>query len=124
VGIGTPTPNGRLDVRGDIRLGPSGQFFAPGGVENLRILRGVVNGAGTILEGQGFTVTKGVVGFFTINFSTSFSSTPAVVVTAQSGIDRIATCTSVGTGSAGIWTRDSAGTAVDNQFNFIAIGPR
>ena len=124
VGLGTPTPASKLDVRGDIRLGPSGQFYAPSSGENLRIVRGVVNAAGTILAGQGFTVTKGPTGFFTLTFSPTFSDTPAVTVTAQSGIDRISTCTSVSSSSAGIWTRDSAGTATDNQFNFIAIGQR
>ncbi|MBI3853139.1 MAG: hypothetical protein HY298_23050 [Verrucomicrobia bacterium] len=124
VGIGTNSPQSKLHVRGDIRLGSSGQYFAPGGQENLRIIRGVVNAAGTILAGQGFTVTKGPTGFFTVTFSPAFSDMPAVTVTAQSGIDRMATCTSVSTSSTGIWTRDSAGTATDNQFNFIAIGPR
>lgn len=124
VGIGVTSPTNKLDVRGDIRLGNSSQYLAPGGVENLRIIRGIVNSAGTILEGTGFTVTKGAAGFFTITFSPSFADLPAVVVSAQSGIDRIATCTSVSAFSTGIVTRDSAGSVVDNQFNFIAIGPR
>ena len=124
VGIGTVSPNSRLDVRGSIKLGSTGQYYAPGSGEDLRIIRGVVNASGIILAGSGFTVTKGPTGFFTVNFTSSFSDTPAVVVTAQSGIDRIATCTSVSSSSAGIWTRDSAGTATDNQFNFIAIGSK
>jgi len=124
VGIGTATPASRLDVRGDIHLGSSGQFLAPGGVENLRIIRGIVGSTGTVLEGSGFTVTKGAAGFFTVNFTPSFLDLPAVVVSPQSGLDRIATCTSVTASSTGIFTRDSAGTAVDNQFDFIAIGPR
>jgi hypothetical protein len=124
VGIGTVTPASKLDVRGDIRLGPTGQFLAPGGVENLRIVRGIVGATGTVLEGSGFTVTKGAAGFFTITFNASFLDLPAVVVSPQSGLDRIATCTSGTAFSTGIFTRDSAGTAVDNQFDFIAIGPR
>lgn len=124
VGIGTSTPASRLDVRGDIHLGSSGQFLAPGGVENLRIIRGIVGSTGTVLEGSGFTVTKGAAGFYTINFSSSFADLPAVVVSPQSGLDRIATCTSVTAASTGIFTRDSAGAVVDNQFDFIAIGPR
>jgi hypothetical protein len=124
VGIGTTSPGSRLDVHGSIQLGSTGQYFAPGGNEDLHIVRGVVNSAAGIIVGTGFSVTKGGTGFFTINFSPGFGGTPAVVVTAQSGIDRIATCTSVSATSAGIWTRDSAGTATDNQFNFIAIGPK
>jgi hypothetical protein len=124
IGTGENLPGAKLEVRGNIRLGSSGQFFAPGGTENLRIVRGVVGATGNILAGEGFTVAKGVTGFFTLTFSPSFAGTPAVVATPQSGIGRIATCTSVSSSSSGIWTRDSAGTAVDNQFNFIAIGPR
>jgi hypothetical protein len=124
VGIGTPLPGAKLDVRGDVKFGTSGQYYAVAGDDTFRIVRGVVGPTGSIIAGTGFTVTKGVTGFYTINFSPSFFSMPAVTVTPQSGIDRIATCTSVSTSSTGIWTRDSAGTAVDNQFNFIAIGPR
>ena len=40
VGINTDTPTAKLDVRGDVKLGSAGQFFAPSGEENLRILRG------------------------------------------------------------------------------------
>jgi hypothetical protein len=95
-------------------------------LENLRIIRGIVGSAGTILEGStsGFSVTKGAAGFFTITFTPSFLDLPTVVVSPQSGLARIATCTSITASSTGIFTRDSAGTAVDNQFNFIAIGPR
>lgn len=42
VGIGTGTPRTKLEVHGDIRLGPSGQFRATSSEENLRIVRGVV----------------------------------------------------------------------------------
>jgi hypothetical protein len=124
VGIGTPSPNARLDVRGEIRFGSSGQYNPVSGSESIRIVRGVVHASGSILAGTGFTVTKGAAGFFTINFSPSFSDMPAVTVTPQSGVARIATCTSVSASGSGIWTRDAAGNAIDNQFNFIAIGPR
>ncbi|SPE57140.1 Alpha-tubulin suppressor and related RCC1 domain-containing protein-like protein (modular protein) [Verrucomicrobia bacterium] len=124
IGVDTTSPNGALDVRGIVRLGSSGQYYAPGGNEDLYIIRGVVASTGAIVAGTGFTVTKGATGFFTVNFTNAFSATPAVVVTPQSGINRIATCTLVSTTSAGIWTRDTSGTATDNQFDFIAIGPK
>ena len=46
VGIGTndTKPQAKLDVRGNVKLGSRVQYFAPGGEENLRIIRGVVNG--------------------------------------------------------------------------------
>jgi alpha-tubulin suppressor-like RCC1 family protein len=115
-GFGNAILQGSLQVNGNLSV--------PASPENLRIVRGVVGATGTIVAGQGFTVTKGPTGFFTLNFSPGFSDIPAVTVTPQSGIGRIATCTSVSSTSAGIWTRDNAATATDNQFNFIAIGPR
>jgi alpha-tubulin suppressor-like RCC1 family protein len=125
VGIGTPSPIAKLDVRGDVRLGNSGQFFAPGGVENLRIIRGRISGAGGITTGSGFTVTKTGTGAYTVNFTTSFASEPTITATPQVGLARIATCTNVGASSAQFRTFDSAsGTAIDQDFHFIAIGPR
>lgn len=125
VGIGTPSPNARLDVRGEIRFGSTGQYSPVGSDESLRIVRGVVNDIGTILAGTGFTVTKSATaGYYTINFTSSFSGPPAVTVSPQSGLTRIALCTSVTTGATGIWTRDGGGVGVNNQFSFIAIGPR
>ena len=41
-----------------VKLGSSGQYFAPGGSENLRMLRGVVSAAGSILNGTGFAVLR------------------------------------------------------------------
>jgi hypothetical protein len=58
VGIGTTTPQSSLDVRGDVRLGPSGELRATGGEENLKIIRGGVNSNGTIMTGAGFTPTR------------------------------------------------------------------
>jgi alpha-tubulin suppressor-like RCC1 family protein len=125
VGIGTPTPIAKLDVRGDVRLGNTGQFFAPGGVENLRIIRGRISGAGGITTGSGFTVSKTGTGAYTVNFTTSFASEPTITATPQVGLARIATCTNVGTSSAQFRTFDSAsGSAIDQDFHFIAIGPR
>jgi len=40
VGIGTDQPTAALDVRGDIRFGTSGQYFAPAAEERLRLVRG------------------------------------------------------------------------------------
>src|SRR5204863_1184179 len=37
VGIGTVSPQVKLEVRGDVKLGSGSQLFAPGGLENLRI---------------------------------------------------------------------------------------
>jgi hypothetical protein len=125
VGIGTTAPNEALDVRGNIRLGSTGQFFAPGGVENLRILRGRISGGGGITTGSGFTVSKTGTGAYTVTFSTAFSGEPSITATPQVALARIATCTSVFAGSAQFRTFvATSGAAIDQDFHFIAIGPR
>ncbi len=55
VGIGTTTPTAKLDVRGSIRLGSNGELLAASGVENLRMLRGTIDGNGSTTVGTGFT---------------------------------------------------------------------
>ena len=108
-----------------VKLGSSGQYFAPGGQENLRIIRGVVDSSGNILHGAGFTVARTGTGAYTVTFSGSFADFPAVTVSAQSGVARMATTTNVGTSSAQIRTFDGTtgtGAAVDAQFHFIAVG--
>jgi hypothetical protein len=86
VGIGTNSPNTKLHVRGHVRLGASGELFAPGGVENIRILRGRISGAGGITTGSGFTVTKTGTGAYTVTFTTPFSAEPTITATPQVGL--------------------------------------
>ncbi|MBA3319887.1 MAG: hypothetical protein H0T45_00375 [Pyrinomonadaceae bacterium] len=133
VGLGTTTPQAKLDVRGDIRLGPSGQYRAASGEENLRILRGVVNtngasfGVGFFSEQNPQDPTK-----FTVYFNTPFASPPTVTATLddQGGA---ATATEVfvdGVTSSSVnfklRTRYtcSACNPARGPFHFIAIGPR
>lgn len=129
VGIGTLTPTVALDVRGDVRLGPAGQYFAPSSGENLRIVRGNVTAGGAIVEGTGFTATRTGTGRYTITFSTAFpTSEPPVMTLTGIGstlsvvIANIYSPTT--TTTAFVRTTNTAGTDVDSAFNFIAIGPR
>ena len=94
-------------------------------MENLRIIRGRIAGNGTITTGSGFTVSKTGTGAYTVTFTTAFASEPTITATPQVGLARIATCTNVGASSAQFRTFDSTtGAAVDQDFHFIAIGPR
>jgi hypothetical protein len=128
VGIGTTTPAARLDVRGDILLGPSGQYRATAGEERLRIVRGAVIENGPDV-GTGFSVTGGgtFTGDYVITFTTPFSATPTVTATAHMNTNTNTVR------SAMIVERDSAHVRIVTfydqvsqraSFDFIAIGPR
>jgi len=132
-GIGTTTPAAALDVRGDIRLGPSGQFRATSGQENLRIVRGVVTMteccvAPVISAGTGFTVSRIGAGTFEISFTTPFAGRPALSVTCRESVgtgEAFATTQSVFSGGARVLTYVSSTDSIfDRSFDFIAIGPR
>jgi len=125
LGIGTITPQAALEVRGNIKLGGIGQYFAPGGEENLRIVRGVVGATGNIIVGSGFTVTKGATnsGQYTVTFNTPFSGPPAVTATAELGASTTAGVTS-SSANFQIYGLNDGVFATDRAFHFIAIGPR
>lgn len=125
VGIGTPAPNAKLDVRGQIALGSSGQYTALGTSESgMRLVRGQVRNDGVILVGSGFTVSHTGTGAYTVTFSPAFSGAPVVVATVQHGIAQMATVSSPSAGVVYIDTWDANGTASDQFFHFIAIGPQ
>jgi hypothetical protein len=121
VGIGTDTPAARLDVRGDIRMGPSGAIRATGGEENLRIVRGVVNAEGAILEGAGFTVSRPRNGYFDIRFNSPFAGAPALTATAdyarEEPFDVMVKAVTATTARVVVYQGDTT-------IHFIAIGPR
>ena len=126
VGIGTTSPSAALDVRGDIRIGIDG-YLVPGGVENLRIIRGVISGGGAALAGSGFTVSHTGTGTYTVTYNTAFVGLPAVTANVESGSGaaRLVTLQGTTTGSATILISvPSTGALADGAFHFIAIGPR
>lgn len=96
---------------------------------SLAIVRGYVQANGTISYGEGFTVTKGATGAYTITFTNSFSGFPAVTASpAFNGSFGASICMYVSPASSfcGINAETSAGggTFLDYDFTFIAIGPR
>lgn len=126
VGIDTAAPAAKLDVRGDIRLGATGQLFAPGGQENLRMVRGNVSAEGHAIVGAGFTATRLSEFLYTLTFTPPFSGTPTVTVTCdnttQSGVVLPMTV-NVTRSSAQIQMIYSNGIT-PLPFGFIALGPR
>lgn len=128
-GIGTVAPTQRLDVRGSIKLGNSGEYFAPGASENLRIVRGYVNSGGTVIEGAGFTAVRTGTGRYTVTFSTAFPANdpPSVTLTGVGTINTTSFASlynPVTTTTIFVRTTNPAGTETDSGFHFIAAGPR
>jgi hypothetical protein len=128
VGVGTVLPAAKLDVRGDIRLGNSGEFFAAKSPLNDRIVRGYVNATGIILTPQsspGFTITHNATGVYTITFNPPFTSPPTIVVGATSQCCKPRLNGNAQTTQAFVHVNavDAAFTLSDSPFTFIAIGP-
>jgi hypothetical protein len=109
---GTNTFSGNVLLNG-------GANYAAGGPENLRIVRGFVSFNGNILSGTGFTVVSNSVGNWTINFTTPFSSSPAININAA--VDN-AVWYSLHPGDFSLQISTPGGTLVNQAFTFIAIG--
>ncbi|HZW11419.1 MAG TPA: hypothetical protein VFF69_16060 [Phycisphaerales bacterium] len=131
VGIGTTSPLAKLDVRGDIRLGPSGEFQTATAGKNLRIIRGVVDprdcGDAAFSLGSGYTVQELSCGELRITFDTPFAGTAVVVGSSEwdSGFGgKYVTCSNVTSSKADIRVFNSAGNNVRWPFSFMAVGPR
>lgn len=127
VGIGTPIPLAKLDVRGDIRFGVNAQVRAVGAEENLRIVRGVVGKTGGIFAGSGFQVSHPLDGHYTITFDPPFSGLPTVTVTGEFEThNALAQTDGVTTDFANILIRLAhvSNEPFDAPFHFTAIGPR
>lgn len=127
VGVGTSTPASRLEVRGDIRLGPLGEYFAPAVSENVRVIRGRVGSTGVALTGTGYTATRTGTGVYVITFSPAFaqSGVPAVTATAEASTGAIfAIINTPLYNNVRIRVVNGSGTAVDGDFDFVVAGIR
>lgn len=129
VGLGTTTPQVRLDVRGNIRLGPAGEFYAPGGHERLLLLRGSIDGSGSTDAGDGFTCVRQAEGVYRITFDVPFTSIPSVTVSAIQPFNqapRWATFvqSTSNASSVDIFVMTGSSSTTDSDFHFCIIGPR
>jgi photosystem II stability/assembly factor-like uncharacterized protein len=129
VGIGTNAPQTKLQVVGDVKLGSSGQYFAPAGEENLRIVRGSVSSAGALVAGSGFTASRTANATYLIAFTTAFSSAPTIVVScgaAGQTLNSVDAAVSYNTTTTNFNVQTGLRNAgyFDEPFSFIAIGPR
>jgi len=116
---------GNVRVGGDVKLGPSGEYYAPGGEENLRMLRGSIASDGSVVRGSGFTSSRLGTGRYRISFNTSFSSIPSAVASIYgSSAAGEAVIDASATTYVDIRTYNSSGLAADQAFEFIVMGPR
>jgi hypothetical protein len=126
VGIGTTQPLAKLDVRGDIRFGLGAGLKAAGGEENLRLLRGTVNGDGSVNAGSGFGVVYLGEGEYVILFNSAFDGPPSVTATAHipdGGKPRWAQVRVVLPGSFRIHFIDGGpNDRTDSDFSFCVMG--
>jgi hypothetical protein len=135
IGIGTSSPGAKLEVRGDIKLHTDGSLYVPGGVENLRIIRGSIADC-SIIAGSGFSVYCPGNYQIIINFSTPFTSLPSVIVSVRGSAPpgdplpwfNVVNVETVSIDSFMVRTRSQQmGTTYGGQscdWDFIAIGPR
>ena len=130
VGIGTTSPGIKLDVRGDIRLGPTGELRATSGEENLRIIRGRVSLNGSPAGGSGFSSVRTSQGHYSITFDTPFLSPPCVTATAHNAFAGDVNCYAVSINgfdaadSVSLQVNLVGGGPEDRTIDFIAIGTR
>jgi hypothetical protein len=131
VGIGTTAPAAKLDVRGDVKLGSSGQYYATGGEENLRMMRGEVNANGNAPIGCCYSVAHPSTGVYDITYTTSFADVPVITVQPINGNEVGAVIVGFGplstpTASACRVILYATGTlnSVNRDCYFIAMGPR
>lgn len=104
-----------------------GSLTATGGTT---IIRGRVNGDGTIAAGTGFSITRTATGRYTITFTSAFSAVPVVLLTPRAGAGGATAATAVidnfnaapTTTSTRVFIL-SAGTYTDLEWDFMAIAP-
>jgi len=130
VGIGTSSPGAALDVRGDVRMGASGQYLAASSAENLRIVRGIVMPGGTVYpggttNGNGFFISRTGTGSYAITFTPAFADVPVLTLTPYSANAPVtANCNSGSPGGYSTVVTWVGSAKADSWWNFVAVGGR
>ncbi|MFO1322810.1 MAG: hypothetical protein U1F15_01990 [Burkholderiales bacterium] len=128
VGIATDAPAERLDVRGNVKLGASGNYFAVGAPVNVKLIAGSVP-ENAPAAGDGWSASHTGEGTYHVDFSPPFQGTPVVVVTLVNPLaeDNVICVTASGQSGFNVVVRDIEADSTEPQnsaFNFIAIGAR
>lgn len=91
----------------------------------LYLLRGEILSNGTINSGEGFTITHVSTGIYNINYTHTFTDTPAVVATTINAQAYVANLTSTTTSVCQVVTKlSSSQVPADVGWNFIVIGQK
>lgn len=125
---GEPVNRLIVENNGNVRLGADTLLYAPGGEENLRIIRGIIAADGSIVTGSGFSVSHPSIGQYTITFNSSFTGLPTFTGTPDHDGDIRDRIHVVGLSnnsvSLYITLADGSNSFADTRFNFIVVGPR
>jgi hypothetical protein len=130
LGVGVAAPAaGVIQNSGNIEAG--GYVYAPDGFkqpgtggEILRFVRGVVDSAGSVTEGSGFTAVRNSTGDFTITFSTAFSDVPSFCAHTV-GTNRSVTIVSASISQVNYQIRANNDNALANNDHHIqVVGPK
>lgn len=133
VGIGRTPTTDKLEVQGNVKLGPLANLFAMGANRPLRAVIGNVNGDGSHPLGLEYQVSKIGTGNYRVLFVPPFAAPPVVLVSPlnTSNDDNVMTVVNVSTGSFDVHSRDvvdsnaqNTNTPVpqDDPFSFVAFG--
>jgi hypothetical protein len=89
---------------------------------SLRIVRGSINADGTIFGGEGFTVSAGDPGIYTIFFDTPFADVPTIVLSHFVDVGWTANNGYSEAGEFDVIMVDPMGNDADGNFEFVAVG--
>lgn len=96
-----------------------------GPAEQLATVRGMVSWDGSILDGDGFTVTKKGEGKYFVAYDVAtFSDRPTVLIQALGTVGLVANVDSETYIGFTVLTKTAAGVAANISFRFIALGPK
>lgn len=127
-GIGTINPAAKLDVRGNIKLGDSGELFAVGSADNMSAITGRVNSNGAVVQGNGFFLLPHIsTGVYQVVFNTAYAADPVVVASGYDHDDNVISVHTVNVNGFTVRAFDVSGGnegLQDAGFTFIVMGER
>lgn len=133
VGIGRVPVSAKLEVDGQVRLGPLAALFAMGCNRAIRAVIGAVDAGGNAAANLQFSCARTGMGNYTVNFAPAFAAPPVVLATPidSSNDDNLLTVRNVTAASFQVIVRDVVNAAAqasntpepqDGAFSFVAFG--